>query len=245
MSHVQPGVSPHAPYSVGGGLYKEVHRFARERNRVFSSHVAETKEEVELLTYGSGCFRDFLERLRAPPFKSPHKSPVGWLLELGVLSPLTEVIHANYLSEDDISLVADSGASVTYCPRSHAFFAHEPHPVRELLCRNISVALGTDSLASNESLSMFEEMAFLKTNRSDVTEAEILWMATLGGARALHLNVGALRPGFKADLIGVNVKDRFRSTDIVPWLVGGQPSVLLSVVGGRVLGKDPAFVRKI
>ncbi len=76
-------------------------------------------------------------------------------------------------------------SSVVYCPRSHEFFGHEKHPVRQLLDAGINVALGTDSLASNSSLSMIDEMRFLAKKRKDLTLEEIFQMATRNGAAAL------------------------------------------------------------
>jgi hypothetical protein len=92
------------------------------------------------------------------------------------------LIHGNYLTP---AMPIPSGASVIYCPRTHAAFGQPPHPFRELLSRGIRVALGTDSLASNPDLDMLAEARFLHQRYPEVSPAALLRMATLSGAEAL------------------------------------------------------------
>jgi cytosine/adenosine deaminase-related metal-dependent hydrolase len=99
--------------------------------------------------------------------------------------------------------------SVVYCPRTHAFFGHSPHPFRELQTHGINVALGTDSLASNPDLSILAEMRFLRRKYPKMPGKMLLEMGTLAGARALGWShdVGSLTPGKHADFIAIPVED--------------------------------------
>ena len=83
------------------------------------------------------------------------------LAEAGFFSGPVLVGHANYLTDDEIAILARSGSSVAFCPRSHAFFRHADHPWRRLLAAGVNVCLGTDSLASSPSLSVMDEARFL------------------------------------------------------------------------------------
>ena len=100
-----------------------------------------------------------------------------------------------------MSTILSRRSSVVYCPRSNAFLKHQPHPVRQLLDLGVNVALGTDSLASNNSLGVLDEMRFLFENRKDIKCDEIVRMATLNGATALGFGgvLGRLRRGYWAD----------------------------------------------
>ena len=120
---------------------------------------------------------------------------------MGVLGPQTVLAHANYVSDSDIALIAASGASVAYCPRTHAAFGHPPHRFRDMLRAGVNVCLGTDSLASNPSLSILDELRLLQSKCHDVAPEDLLALGTLRGACALGFShaVGSLTPGKSAD----------------------------------------------
>lgn len=121
--------------------------------------------------------------------------------------------HCNYVTDDEIAWMAaqsstrsgGAGMSIVYCPRAHRFFGHRDHPWRRMLAAGLNVCLGTDSLASNESLSILDELRFLRHVAPDCPPAALLEMATLRGAVALGLGdeLGAIRVGLAADLIAI------------------------------------------
>ena len=82
--------------------------------------------------------------------------------------------HCNYLTEDDIDTLAASGASVAFCPRAHHYFHHASHPISRLIEAGVNVAIGTDSLASNWSLSMLEELRHLAKTQNDLPPEAIM-----------------------------------------------------------------------
>ena len=135
-SRLRPGISPHAPYSTPPELYRRCRDIA-DRHRVpLTTHIAETRDEARFLDRGDGEFRDLLATLQvAPPFpRAPRQRPIEYLSKLGVL-PGALLAHVNYPSGDDVGAIKESGATVVYCPRSHAFFGHSRHPVAELIER--------------------------------------------------------------------------------------------------------------
>jgi cytosine/adenosine deaminase-related metal-dependent hydrolase len=233
------GVSPHAPYSVSPELYRAVADLVRHRNVRLATHVAETRQELEFLEHGSGEFRDFLSGLGALPdrWAPPRLAPVPYLEGLGVLERPAILVHCNYLDGDSMSRILSRSCSVVYCPRSHAFFGHEPHPVRQLLDMGINVALGTDSLASNDSLSILDEMRFLFQTRKDLKCDEIMRMATLNGAVALDFGgvLGRLRRGYWADMTVLRLPENVSDRNVVAQLLEGAGECLATIVQGELV----------
>jgi cytosine/adenosine deaminase-related metal-dependent hydrolase len=232
------GVSPHAPYSVSPELYQGVAKLAREKAIPLATHLAETRGELELLQSGTGEFKDFLSRLGVLPadWLPPGLAPVQYLDGLGVLDLSPLLIHCNYLDADSIARVLRRRCSIAYCPRSHAFFRHEKHPVRQLLDAGINVALGTDSLASNDSLSMLDEMRYLSRTRRDLKSDEIFRMATLNAASALGFGgvLGRLRRGYWADMTILSLPQDASAKYLVTQILEGAGECVATIVQGDV-----------
>ncbi len=199
------GLSPHAPYSVHPSLLTEVVRIANERRSLVAMHLAESREELEFLSAGSGPFRDLLENIGAwdPTLVPRGARPLDYLRQLARV-PKALVIHGNYLNDEEISfLAANNGRmSAIYCPRTHAWFDHDPYPLQKMLAAGVQVALGTDGRGSAPNLSLLEDIRCAAVRHADVPPAQLLQLATLGGARALGLDhdIGSLEPGKWADL---------------------------------------------
>jgi len=242
-------VSPHAPYSTSGELYRRAVALAQRCKTPWTTHAAETPEELRFFEKGDGAFREFLTRLGALPenWRAPGAHPVAWLDALDVLNPLCLLTHCNYLDDDAIARIARSKSSVVYCPRSHAFFDHEKHPVRRLLDASVPVALGTDSLASNDSLSMIDEMRYLYARRKDIAPEEILRAATIHGASALGFanRLGCLTPGFFADFAVLDLPPGIKSGRLTDQILEGAGDWRATVINGRIVGavREPPRAR--
>jgi len=232
------GLSPHAPYSVAPEIYRAVADFARVTGRHVATHLAETREEIEFLATGTGPFRDMLERwgLWDGSFEAPGCSPVEYADRLGLLAARPLLAHVNYVSDGDLDLLAASGAPVVYCPRSHAFFEHAPHPCGAMLARGIPVCIGTDSLASNESLSVLDELRFLHRRNGSLAPATLLAMGTLAGARALGLGAqcGSLETGKRADFVAIPLSDPDTDDPLADVLASDRAPSAVFVSGRRV-----------
>ncbi len=197
------GLSPHAPYTVPFDALTRLAQLAARHRAPLAMHLAESPEEGELLATHGGPFRDLLELVGAwHPTAIPRG--VRYLDYLRCLSESgrTLVIHGNFLTDEDGAWLArHSGTmSVVYCPRTHAYFGHPPHPFRRLRQQGVRVALGTDSRASNPDLSLFAELRWLADHCPDVAPSDLLRMATLEGATALGFDhaYGSLEPGKRA-----------------------------------------------
>jgi 5-methylthioadenosine/S-adenosylhomocysteine deaminase len=192
------GFGPHADYTLSDAPLKRIAVLAEEMQAVVQIHLHETAADVLQAVDATGM------------------RPIERLLDLGVLTPLTQCVHMTQLSDRDLQLLQQSGASVVHCPESNLKLASGICPVQRLLDQGIAVALGTDGAASNNDLDMFGEMttaALLgKVAARDATALpawQILHMATLGGAKVLGLDtqIGSLEAGKAADVIAVQLDD--------------------------------------
>ena len=180
--------SPHAPYSVHPELLKQICEQARTQNRSVAMHIAETIAERELLEHRTG---DFVELLKDFGVWNPETFASGCsILEtLQTLSQVSNVllIHGNYLSDIELNFIASQSKtmSVVFCPRTHRFFGHSKYPLEKLRKRNINVAVGTDSRASNPDLDLFEELKLIADSFPGIGIGQILKMGTFNGAKAL------------------------------------------------------------
>lgn len=190
------GVSPHAPYSTGRAIYEAATRAAEEHGLPVTTHLAEMREEHQFVADASGPFRVFLEELgvweesfardyaaglSAVRWMEPFLRRVPWLLA-----------HCNYVSDDDLALLAETDASVAYCPIASEYFGHVDHRYRDILDAGINVCLGTDSIVcqpanAEQPLGILPQMRRLyRRDRTD--PALLLRMATRHGRRALGLD---------------------------------------------------------
>ena len=198
------GFSPHAPYTVPRGQIRGAFELAAELGRPWTMHLAETREEVAFLRGEANALNPMFAKLLAERgVHSPRCLPGELLAECAAGCGSGSVAHGNYLTEREYARLAEQGHVVMYCPRSHHFFGHSPHPFAAMRRAGVTVALGTDSLASNQSLSMLDEMHFVHAQIANPPEPnELLRMATLDAARALNLEeqIGSLEAGKQADL---------------------------------------------
>jgi cytosine/adenosine deaminase-related metal-dependent hydrolase len=144
------------------------------------------------------------------------------------------LVHANFITEADVRQLAKRHASVVVCPRSHFRFQLGRLPVTDCLKYGVNVCLGTESLASADSLDMFEELYCLKRMLPKLTNEAILTMAVTGGARAAGLSgvLGQIRPGFLADVIGVQLTHDCGS-DVLEELLTEDHDIRLALVDGK------------
>lgn len=205
------GLSPHALYSTTPELLRaSAELAARHRWRV-TMHVAESVDEFEMCVHGRGHLFDWLKSQRDMS-DCGHGTPVEQVRRCGLMGEWFLAIHANYLQPADIEALAQTRSSVVHCPRSHAYFRHQPFLYNELAAARVNVCLGTDSLASvtptrppGPELNLFTEMQTFAESNPGVTPSDILRLATCNGARALGLqgSVGEMAQNSFADLITI------------------------------------------
>ncbi|OHB85609.1 MAG: hypothetical protein A2V98_10340 [Planctomycetes bacterium RBG_16_64_12] len=209
----RPGLSPHAPYSVHPLLLEAVASLSAVQRVPIAMHLAESREELQLLSSGTGPFREILENMRCwDPVAFPRGGRPLDCLEALANAHRALVIHGNYLDDEEIAFLGNRAdrMAVVYCPRTHAFFAHNDYPLTKLLSSGATVALGTDSRASSPDLSVLAEMRFVARKHPTIGPETVLRLGTINGARALGRDhrLGSLEPGKYADLAVVALPDR-------------------------------------
>jgi cytosine/adenosine deaminase-related metal-dependent hydrolase len=219
------GVVAHAPYSVSADLLARIGRSRRD-GLPLSIHLGESLEEIEFLRTGGGPFRSLLQDLGVwyAGWPVPATGPVEYVASTGYLAPGTLVVHAVHLKEAALDRLRDLGAIIVTCPRSNEWVGAGMPPVSHFYASGVPVAIGTDSLASNASLNLFDELAELRRIAPDVAAASLLDSATRVGATALGYGdrYGTIEPGRAAAFTVVDLPGRVG--DVEEYLVSGVPS---------------------
>lgn len=236
------GISPHAPYSVGWNDLVESIGLAARRNLPLTMHFLETIDERQWLSGATGPLTEFLSRYGLPNAQTGKpKTARDILVRSGLLSRGPLFAHVNYADDEIISLLAGSRATVVWCPRTHAFFGHHPHRWREMLSAGINVCLGTDSLAGAPSLSILEELRFLRRQAPDVAPRQLLDMATSRAAAGIHLleRIGTLSPDKCADFLSI-AWDPAAPAEPAQNILEGRGKILSVWVEGRRVVHNPS-----
>lgn len=235
--------SPHAVHSVAPEVLRQT---CQRRDGPLSIHCAESAAEAEYFSTGSGEMVRLLNELSRARGGEPiegkihsGRSALDHLLrQCPDLSRLL-LVHGNYLDAGDLERLARlPDVCVVHCPGSFEFFKHERFPLAEIRRHGIPVALGTDSLASNHTLSLLDEIRRFKQRHAQTTWQELLPMVTTNSLAVIGVgDRGEIRAGWAADLMGI----RGRSNEDPLALLAKAERADFVMVGGviRVLGKIP------
>ncbi len=200
----------HAPHTTAPELLKTMKEYTRKRHLPFSIHAGESKEEEDFLTGQSGEWKDFLDSRGIDTNSWPvgERSCVDYLNRLGLLDEQTLAVHLIRADARDVDLLVQTRAKVCLCPRSNLALHGMLPDISLMLDRGLAPALGTDSLASCDSLDMMDEMIFVREHFPGISPTEIIKMATQNGAEALHLDqiAGSLAPGRLAWFLTIPVR---------------------------------------
>ncbi len=226
------GISPHAPYTVRTELMAALAEFAQCNALSICIHAAESRAEAELLRSGHGVIADAF-RKRGIDWTPPKCSTVAYLDSCGILGERTILVHGVQVSASDRTTIRERRIGWAHCPKSNAKLGNGVAPLGILgdyhrgsddldatgkyaSIYKGRIGLGSDSVASNNTMDMFEEMRFAvlmqrgARHRIEAFSArEAVEMATIGGANALGLNteIGTLEAGKRADLCIVRLND--------------------------------------
>ena len=188
----------HAPNTASPTLMRRLKKLDAELGRPFCLHLAESVEETEFLLTGKGPWSEFLDFMGTEysSWGCFGQRPVAAMDRIGLLDKNTLAVHALQVTAEEIETLARSGVRVCVCPRSN-FILHGLLPdISGFISAGLIPALGTDSLASCDSLDLFDEMRFVNEHYPDLEAEAILRMATQAGAAALgRPELGNLTPG--------------------------------------------------
>src|ERR1051325_304639 len=195
---IVPAIAPHAPYTVSEDHLKAARALSDRTGAPIVTHISETKFEVD------------------ESLKKKGASPVDYLNRIGFLNNRVIAAHLVWPSEEELGLLKKLGVGIVHNPQSNMKLASGTAPVPEMLKEDQPVGLGTDGAASNNDLNLWEEMdtaaklhKLISKDPKVVTAQEAFEMATIRGARALHLEkeIGSIEKGKRADLVIVDLDD--------------------------------------
>ncbi|MFK5926383.1 MAG: amidohydrolase family protein [Desulfuromusa sp.] len=219
------GISPHSPYTISKNYLQSLYRHCQKQKIRCTTHIAESPDEVEFLEHSHG---DLVSRLyphigweNYVPQPSGLR-PVEYLQQQGGLFAENLLVHGVQLNDAEIDLLAEKKMSLVLCPRSNASLKVGKAPAGQLHRAGVDLSLGTDSLASCDSLSIWDEMAFAHHWFDGQLDAPTLFhMATQGGAKALGIEneLGTLETGKTAGFQVLRPKTTVANHEIFDYFV--------------------------
>jgi cytosine/adenosine deaminase-related metal-dependent hydrolase len=225
---VAVSIAPHAPYSVSAELFRAIHRERLQNGHgITSIHVGESDAEIAFLRDGSGPWPGILRWVGSARdgWVPPGVGPVEYLDALGVLDRRTLIVHGVQLDTPALDRLAERGCTLVTCPRSNQWVGAGVPPLERFYASGVPVAVGTDSLASVESLDMFAELKTMRWIAPSIPARRLLESATRVGAEALGLgeDLGTLAPGRRAALLTIELpeQDADSAHDVEEHLVSG------------------------
>jgi cytosine/adenosine deaminase-related metal-dependent hydrolase len=232
---VRIALAPHAPYSVSPELFQAIRAdIDGDSDHVSTVHLAESAEELEFVRRGAGPWRDLLQEIGTwnEAWEPPGGSPVEYLADLGFLDSRVLAVHGVQFTGDDLARLRSLGTTIVSCPRSNRHVGVGAPPLEAFYAMGVSVAFGTDSLASAADLNVFAELAEARRIAPRVPASHLIESATLCGASALGFGkeFGSIEAGKRAALIAVRVPPAV--TDVEEYLLSGiQPDAVTWVNG--------------
>jgi len=218
------GLAPHAPFTASTNLYRRCEEVVRRENVLLTTHLAESREEMSMFRDSAGPLYEFMKEIGRDMSDCGDQTPLDRFLgtvrdsSTALRSARNDkkavrndagwiVAHLNELAESDFELLETFKGKfhVVHSPRSHDYFAHSPFAFERLRDLGFNLCLGTDSLASNENLSLFAEMRAFRRGEPAVSPKDALEMVTVNGGRALGRPqvLGRIGANYFADLIAI------------------------------------------
>ena len=225
----------HAEYTTKREILEDISELSKKYHAPIYTHNSESASEVAQCVERTGM------------------TPTVYMEQLGLFEYGGGLYHCVHMSEEDLDVVKRHQISVITNPASNLKLASGIAPIEEMLKRNIDLAIGTDGPASNNCLDMFREMflvtalaKYRENDASAVDAAEVLKMATTGGAKAMDLSdCDVLVKGKQADLIMIDLHQPNMQPihNIRKNLVysGSKQNVKMTMVAGKILYEDGEF----
>jgi aminodeoxyfutalosine deaminase len=235
------GLAPHALFTASKNLYQRCEEAGKDV--LLTTHLAESREEMEMFRDGSGPLYKFMENIGRDMGDCGHETPLERFFKVRDSSTALHsarndndwlVAHLNELTESDFELLEKVKRKfhVVHSPRSHDYFGHSRFQSERLRRLGFNICLGTDSLASNESLSLFAEMRAFQRSEPEISPEKIFEMVTVNPASAVRQQntLGRIRLGFRADLIAIPWRE---GRDLFGEIVAFDGEVDWTMVNGR------------
>lgn len=198
-------IVPHAPYSVSDELWQKIIHFPG--NQLMTIHNQETEDENNLFLNKEGEFLKFYESFKMDSsfFRSSGKSSLQTYLSKFLPNQHVILVHNVHTSDEDLYYSQNSSAQLywCFCPNANNYITGRLPDINSFIKQDCTIVLGTDSLASNQQLSIIAEMKTIRENFPQLTTEQLLKWGTINGAKALQLDslLGSFEKGKKPGII--------------------------------------------
>lgn len=215
FDYKRSSITPHAPYSCSKTLFKTFKKAVGEDN-IISIHNQESDEENKLFRYNKGEFLDFYEKMKlsVDGFRAQARNSLQSFLPYIPTKNKLILVHNTYTSIKDLDFVDRMGRKVYFClcPKANLYIENKLPKVENFLLGGHEIVIGTDSLASNTSLDILDELKVLHAEYPHLDFNETIRWATINGAKALNIDheLGSLEEGKKPGLVLLEGMESFK-----------------------------------
>ncbi len=232
-SRITPAFAPHGPYTNDTETLQTIARLSNDKEIPVLIHLAESQREVDVIKARSGL------------------SPVAYMHEIGALNRHMTAAHVIRVDDNDLQLLQDADVGIAHNMSANIKSAKGVAPVLDMNARNLRVGLGTDGPMSGNTLSIIDELdqvakvhKLISGDREAMPVKTVVRMATIGGARALHMEekIGSLEVGKLADIVVISTQspNMVPVYDVYAALVYSAyaSDVRHSIVNGKIIMRD-------
>lgn len=230
---ITPAFAPHAPYTTTTEILQKINRLSKEYQAPVLMHVAETERELQ-------------------QYQQEYQlTPIGYLRSIGVLDHNFVAAHTIFATSDDIQILKDHHVGISHNMSANIKSANGVAPGLEMFNRGLRIGLGTDGPMSGNSISIIDDLhqvakihKLVNKDRSVMPPIDVVEMATIGGARALHMEeqIGSLEVGKLADIVVVSTHDVNMTPVYNPYSAlvysANAANVRHVIINGRMVMKD-------
>ncbi len=198
-------IVPHAPYTVCKGLFNEIHNYTP--NQIVSIHNQECEAENELYMYGTGKFLELYQAVGIDrnTIHAKHKKSLAYYYELLQRSNTKILVHNTFTSKEEFETYSNANTYWCLCPNANLYIENTIPDISLLTACTNNIVLGTDSLASNNTLSIWDELCTIQKHAPSITLETMLQWATSNGAKALQMEhtLGSIEKGKTPGLLQI------------------------------------------
>lgn len=230
------GIGPYAFFSLPPSLHKLLANYARLNNYIWSCHMAESAEELQAFSEQTGDLYFHITRKNQWPFEDTKRGSMYYALTHNLIPNGGILFHCNYVSNDELSLLAAKNVSVVICSQYSDMVGQKGFPMESALKRGISICLGTESPVNSFSMNLFDELYNLKTHYPHISARTMFDWITKNPALALKCvdTLGSLEKGKMADIIGIPLShEPHKLEDVLEEVFQNNPPIDFVMVNGE------------
>ncbi len=228
------GVAPFALFSLQPESHKILIDIAKQNQYLWSCHMAESSQELQAFSEQSGDLHFQITRKRHWPYGEAKRGSMYYAITNNLIPNNAILYHCNYVSSEELSILAAKNVSVVQCGQYSSMFGDKPFPMESALNRGVNICLGTETPVGLNSMNLFDELYHMKTLYPHIPARDMINWVTKNPARALRCSnsIGSLEVGKKADIIGVSISENPQE-DLLEELFLEEPEVDFVMVNGE------------